>query len=126
MDSGNDVERIALDLIKRFGELAAPVICELAAVSDWSVCFMFCAPFSRPLVVTWPLTDCSKRCRMQCLDDNAGDEVPEEKTFHCFGADVGHIPCTLVEIVNQRQHDPYSVRTWCDIADAIERLSRKS
>src|ERR1044071_7770899 len=121
MDFDNDIERIALDLIERFGDLAVPVARELTAVSDWSVCFVFCAPFSRPLVLTWPLTDCSKRCRMQCLNDNANDEGSEEKTSQRFGADAGHISCTLVEIVNQRQHNPHSVRTWCDIADAIER-----
>jgi hypothetical protein len=123
MDFGNDVERIALDLIERFGELAVPVARELATVSDWSVCFVFCAPFSRPLLLTWPLTDCSKRCHMQCLYDNADGGSAEQKTFRSFGADVGHISCKLVEIVNQRQHDPHSVQTWRNIADAIEKLS---
>jgi hypothetical protein len=125
MDLGNDVERIALDLIERFGDLAVLVARELAAVSEWSVCLVFCAPFSRPLVLTRPLTDCSKRCHMQCLYDDAETERPEQKTLQLFGSDADHISCKLVEIVNQRQHDPHSVRTWCDIADAIERLSRK-
>jgi hypothetical protein len=34
MDFGNDVQRIALDLIERFGDLAAPIARELATASD--------------------------------------------------------------------------------------------
>ena len=31
--SGDDIERLAWDLIARFGDLAAPIACELAAAS---------------------------------------------------------------------------------------------
>jgi hypothetical protein len=125
MNLSNNAERIARALIERFGDLAASVTRELAAVSDWSVCFMLCAPFRRPLVLAWPLTDCSKRCYMQCLRDDADDELSEEKTFKHFQSDADHISCKLVEIVNQHQHDPHSAETWREIADAIERLSVK-
>jgi hypothetical protein len=120
-----DVECVALDLIEQFGDLAALVARELAAVSDWSVCFVFYVPFSRPLVLTWPLTDCSKRCPMQCLNDNADNKGPQQKTFKRLGSDADHISCKLVEIVNQHQHDPHSAQTWRNIVDAIERLSPK-
>jgi hypothetical protein len=32
--SGDDIECIAWDLIARFGDLAAPIACELASASD--------------------------------------------------------------------------------------------
>src|ERR1044071_8041341 len=98
MDFDNDIERIALDLIERFGDLAVPVARELTAVSDWSACFVFCAPFSRPLVLTWPLTDCSKRCRMLCLYDNADNQRAQQEGFNHFEVDADHISCKLIEI----------------------------
>ena len=122
MDLHDDIERIAFDLIGQFGGLAVLVARELAKVSDWSGCLVLCAPFSRPLVITWPLTDCSKQGHIQCLYDNSNGDSLEQKTFKRFESDVDHISCKLVEIVNQRQHDPHSVQTWRDIADVIERL----
>jgi len=126
MDIANDIEWIALDLIERFGEFAPLVARELAEVSDWSVCFMLCAPFSRPLVLVWPLTDCSKRCRMQCGYKSADDEGTELKTIERFGSDASHISCKLIEIVERHQQNPHSAQTWCDIADAIERILIKA
>jgi hypothetical protein len=47
------------------------------------------------------------------------------KTIKQFGSDVAHISCKLIEIVKEHQHDPHSVESWRNTADAIERLFEK-
>jgi two-component system, cell cycle response regulator DivK len=107
------------------GDIAAPIACALAAVSEQPAYFVLYAPFKIPVALIWPLTDCSKRCPMQCLYDIADNKCSQQTTFKRFESDADHISCKLVEIVNQHQHDPHSAQTWHDIADAIERLYLK-
>jgi hypothetical protein len=125
-DYADQIDCIALDLIERFGDLAASIASELAAFSDQPVHFVLCAPFSNPLVVTWPFITRWHRCRMQCdYEDTDNIEGPALKAIKLFGSDAVHISCKLVEIVEGRQHDPHMAQTWRDIANAIERLRPK-
>jgi hypothetical protein len=122
----HNIERIALDLIERFGNIAAPIACALAAVSDQSTSIILCAPFIRPLALIWPLTDCLKLCPAPGSYHNANNVGGTDlKTTKQFGSDVAHISCKLIEIVKEHQHDPHSVESWRNIADAIERLFEK-
>ena len=124
-ENADNLEHIALDLIERFRNVAAPIARVLATASDGSVCFTLCVPFSKPLIITWPLTDCSTRCPMQCGCGHSDIDDTERKTFRRFEANADHISCKLVAILNQHQHDPHSAETWREIADAIDRLSLK-
>jgi hypothetical protein len=125
IENADGIECVALDLIARFGDFATLIARELGAVSGRPVYFVLCAPFSMPLALVWPLTDCSKYCRMQCGYANFDNESTELKKFKRFRSDTAHISCKLVEIIKERQHNPHSTQIWRDIADAIERLSLK-
>jgi hypothetical protein len=124
-DDIEEVECVALELIARFGKSAARIARGLAAVTDRPVYFVLCAPFNMPLVFTWPLTDCSKRCLMQCGYANSDIHETEQKIFKPFELDANYVSCKLLEIVKEHQHDPQSSQTWRAIADTIERLSLK-
>src|SRR5215210_6606037 len=111
-DNIEEVECVALELIARFGKSAAHIARGLATVTDRSIDFVLCAPFSMPLVFTWPLTDCSKRCPMQCSYVNSDIYDTDQKTFKPSGLDANYVSCKLVEIVKEHQHDPQSPKIW--------------